>query len=108
MPSQGQGPVLCLWQTRPQGEAPHRTELSLGLWPTGSLFFVVATTDNNYSLDTHTKWHFPTLININARSLSTEKIDELQAIVDDDEDEFDEDEFIWLHMQNTIAAIIQR
>ena len=39
-------------------------------------------TDNNYSLDTHTKWHFPTLININARSLSTEKRDELQAIVD--------------------------
>ena len=43
---------------------------------------MATTTDNNYSLDTHTKWHFPTLININARSLSTEKRDELQAIVD--------------------------
>ena len=43
---------------------------------------MATTTDNNYSLDTHTKWHFPTLININARSLSTKKIDELQAIVD--------------------------
>ena len=40
------------------------------------------TTDINYILDNHTKWHFPTLINLNARSLSTEKIDELQAIVD--------------------------
>ena len=40
------------------------------------------TTDINYSLDNHTKLHFPTLINLNARSLSTEKIDELQAIVD--------------------------
>ena len=36
VPSKGQGPVPCLWQTRPQGEAPHRTELSLGLWPTSS------------------------------------------------------------------------
>ena len=43
---------------------------------------MATTTDNNYSLDTHTKWHFTTLININARSLSTENIDELQAIVD--------------------------
>ena len=43
---------------------------------------VAMTTDINYSLDNHTKWHFPTLINLNARSLSTEKIDELRAIVD--------------------------
>ena len=26
---------------------------------------------------THTKWHFPTQINLNATSLSTDKIDEL-------------------------------
>ena len=43
---------------------------------------MATTTDNNYSLDTHIKWHFPPLININARSLSTEQIDELQTIVD--------------------------
>ena len=41
---------------------------------------MATTTDN--SLDTHTKWHVPTLINMNARSLSSEKVDELQAIVD--------------------------
>ena len=41
---------------------------------------MATTTDN--SLDTHTKWHFATIINLNARSLSSEKVDELQAIVD--------------------------
>ena len=39
-------------------------------------------TSTDSSLDTHTKWQFPTLINLNARSLSSEKVDELQAIVD--------------------------
>ena len=42
---------------------------------------VVATTTGS-SLDTHTKRHFPALINLNARSLSSEKVDELQKIVD--------------------------
>ena len=42
---------------------------------------VVGTTTDN-SLDTHTKWHFPTQINLNARYMSSEKVDELQAIVD--------------------------
>ena len=41
---------------------------------------MATTTDR--SLKTNTKWHFPSLINLNARSLSSEKVDELQATVD--------------------------
>ena len=39
-------------------------------------------TTTDISLDTHTKRHFPTLINLNARSMSSEKVDETPAIVD--------------------------
>ena len=37
VPSQGQGPVSGLWQSRPQWEVSQRTELSLGLWPTAAV-----------------------------------------------------------------------
>ena len=39
-------------------------------------------TTRDHSLKTNTKWHFPTLINLNARTMSSEKVDELQATID--------------------------